>query len=244
MSELRDRIALVTGGSRGIGRGIALALAEAGADVAVNFRSSEEEARAVAEAVRQRGRRALVVGADVARAAEVALMVGRVERELGPVGILVNNAGVARVQHIADVEEGDWDEILATNLKSAFLVTKAVLPGMRRARWGRILNVSSLAAHTGGIVGPHYAASKAGLHGLAHYLAARFARAGVTVNVLAPALIADTGLLPGEPEMLRHQVPVGRLGRPVEVADLAMAILRNPYLTSQVVSLDGGMYPR
>jgi 3-oxoacyl-[acyl-carrier protein] reductase len=107
-----------------------------------------------------------------------------------------------------------------------------------------VLFMSSVAAFTGGVVGPHYAASKAGLHGLTHSLAARFAASGVTVNALAPALITDTGMLPGEPDDLRRLVPVGRLGRPAEVADLALAVLRNPYLTSQVISLDGGMYPR
>ena len=104
--------------------------------------------------------------------------------------------------------------------------------------------ISSVAAFTGGIVGPHYAASKAGLNGLTHFLASRLASSGVTVNALAPALITETGMLPGDPADLRSQVPVGRLGRPAEVADLAMAILRNPYMTNQVVSLDGGMYPR
>jgi 3-oxoacyl-[acyl-carrier protein] reductase len=110
--------------------------------------------------------------------------------------------------------------------------------------FGRILFVSSVAAFTGGIVGPHYAASKAGLNGLTHFLASRYAAAGVTVNGLAPALVTETGMLPGDPEELRRQIPVGRLGRPEEVADLSMAILRNPYMTSQIVSLDGGMYPR
>jgi 3-oxoacyl-[acyl-carrier protein] reductase len=105
------------------------------------------------------------------------------------------------------------------------------------------LFLSSVAAFTGGTVGPHYAASKAGLHGLTHSLAARFADDGITVNAIAPALITDTGMLPGEPDELRQRVPVGRLGRPAEVADLALAVLRNPYLTSQVISLDGGMYP-
>ncbi len=115
---------------------------------------------------------------------------------------------------------------------------------MAERGFGRILLVSSVAAFTGGIVGPHYAASKAGLHGLTHYLAARLATSGITVNALAPALITGTGMLPGDPEELARRVPVGRLGQPAEVASLADAILANPYLTSQVVSIDGGMYPR
>jgi NAD(P)-dependent dehydrogenase (short-subunit alcohol dehydrogenase family) len=112
------------------------------------------------------------------------------------------------------------------------------------ANFGRILFVSSVAAFTGGSVGPHYAASKAGLHGLTHYLAVRLARSGITVNALAPALITGTAMLPGDPEELRARIPVGRLGRPEEVADLAIAVLGNAYLTNQVIGLDGGMYPR
>jgi 3-oxoacyl-[acyl-carrier protein] reductase len=110
--------------------------------------------------------------------------------------------------------------------------------------WGRILFVSSVAAFTGGLVGPHYAASKAGLHGLTHHLAPRVAEAGVTVNAIAPALIENTDMLPGDPGYLAAKIPVGRLGRPAEVADLALAILRNAYITSKVLSLDGGMHPR
>jgi 3-oxoacyl-[acyl-carrier protein] reductase len=133
---------------------------------------------------------------------------------------------------------------VAVNLRAPFLLSQRLVPPMARRGYGRVLFMSSVAAFTGGVVGPHYAASKAGLHGLTHSLAARFAASGVTVNALAPALITDTGMLPGEPDDLRRLVPVGRLGRPAEVADLALAVLRNPYLTSQVISLDGGMYPR
>jgi len=137
----------------------------------------------------------------------------------------------------------DFDEMLAVNLRAPFLLAQRAVPAMRERGFGRILFISSVAAFTGGIVGPHYAASKAGLHGLTHFLAPRLARSGITVNALAPALITETGMLPGDPEELRQQVPVGRLGQPGEVADLAVAILSNPYLTNQVISLDGGMYP-
>src|ERR671934_1012 len=130
--------------------------------------------------------------------------------------------------------------MLAANLRAPFLLAQRTLPGMRARGFGRVLFVSSVAAFTGGIVGPHYAASKAGLHGLTHFLATRVAGEGVTVNTIAPALITETGMLPGNPEELQNRVPVGRLGRPEEVADLALAILRNPYLTNQVLSLDGG----
>ena len=154
------------------------------------------------------------------------------------------NAGAGRAQPWEAVSSADFDEATAVNLRAPFLLAQRTLPGMQQRRFGRILFISSVAAFTGGLIGPHYAASKAGLHGLTHFLAARTAPFGVTVNALAPALIAETGLLPGDPQELRQQVPVGRLGHPDEVADLALAIVRNPYLTNQVVSLDGGMYPR
>lgn len=128
-------------------------------------------------------------------------------------------------------------------MTSPYLLARRVLPGMRTRKFGRILFTSSVAALTGGIVGPHYAASKAGLHGLMHFLAARAAPDGVTVNVIAPALIEETGMLPGDPGDLKQRVPVGRLGKPDEVADLALAVLRNGYVTNQVISVDGGIHP-
>ena len=158
--------------------------------------------------------------------------------------MLIAAAGLGRRQTLEEVSVEDFDEMIAVNLRAPFLLAQQTLPAMRARGFGRILFVSSVAAFTGGIVGPHYAASKAGLHGLTHFLASRTAGDGVTVNAIAPALITQTGMLPGNPEELRSRVPVGRLGEPEEVADLAMAILRNPYLTNQVVSLDGGIHPR
>ena len=137
----------------------------------------------------------------------------------------------------------DFDETLSVNLRAPFLLAQRLVPGMAKRGFGRVLFMSSVAAFTGGLVGPHYAASKAGLHGLTHSLATRYAKAGVTVNAIAPALITETGMVPVEDEDLRHHVPIGRLGRPAEVADLALAVLRNPYLTNQVISIDGGVYP-
>jgi 3-oxoacyl-[acyl-carrier protein] reductase len=156
----------------------------------------------------------------------------------------VANAGLSRIQAFEEVTVEDFDELLAVNLRAPFLLAQRALPAMRERRFGRVLFMSSVAAFTGGIVGPHYAASKAGLHGLVHFLAARVARDGVTVNGLAPALVRETGMLPGDPRELRDRVPVGRLGTPDEVADLALALLRNGYLTNQIVALDGGIHPR
>ena len=184
------------------------------------------------------------MGADLGDPAAPGELVRAAEAALGPVDVLVSNAGLGGTKSLAEVTTADFDAMVAVNLRAPFLLAQRTLPGMADRGFGRILFVSSVAAFTGGIVGPHYAASKAGLNGLTHFLASRYAPAGVTVNGLAPALITDTGMLPGDPGELRRRIPVGRLGRPEEVADLALAMLRNPYLTNQVISLDGGMYPR
>jgi 3-oxoacyl-[acyl-carrier protein] reductase len=166
-----------------------------------------------------------------------------VEGALGPVDILVANHGVARQARYEDVDAAAFDHTLAVNLRAPFLLARRVLPGMREGGFGRVLFMSSVAAFRGGVISPDYAASKAGLHGLAHFLASRVAAEGVTINVLAPGLV-ETAMLPGDPQQLAKATPVGRVGRPEEVADLAVAILRNGYITNQVFSIDGGTYPR
>jgi 3-oxoacyl-[acyl-carrier protein] reductase len=191
-----------------------------------------------------RGVTAITVGADLRDPDAPRRLIDRVEADLAPIDVLVSNAGHGRTQNWDDVSAEDFDQTLAVNLRAPFLLAQRSLPGMLERRFGRILFISSVAAFTGGIVGPHYAASKAGLHGLTHHLASRVASSGVTVNALAPALITDTGMLPGDPDELRRQVPVQRLGRPDEVADLAVAILTNAYLTNQVISIDGGIHAR
>ena len=218
MEDLTGKVALVTGASRGIGRGIALALARAGCDVAVNYRDRGPEAESAAREIQEGGRRALVVRADVSRRAEVEEMTGAVERQLGAVAILVNNAGIARVQPVAEIREEDWNELIAVNLTSCFLVTQAVLPGMRAKRWGRIVNVSSVAAQVGGIVGPHYAASKAGMLGLTRSYARLLAKEGITANSISPALI-ETDMVTSNPNARADLIPVGRFGLVEEVAD-------------------------
>jgi 3-oxoacyl-[acyl-carrier protein] reductase len=237
-------VALVTGGSGGIGQAVARRLATAGAAVAVGYgRGRAAAERAVAE-IAAAGGRAVALPGDLRGAAAPGELISATEQALGPVDILVGSAGTGRTQRIDEVTAADFDEVLAVNLRAPFLLAQRALPGMTGRGFGRILFISSVAAFTGGIVGPHYAASKAGLNGLTHFLASRVAAAGVTVNGLAPALITQTGMLPGDPGELRRPMPVGRLGRPDEVADLALAMLHNAYLTNQVVSLDGGLYPR
>ena len=241
MEELTGRTALVTGGSRGIGRAIALALAQAGADVAVNYRMNAAEAEQVCGMIAKLGRRTVKVPADVSAAGDVARLVTATEAALGPVDILVNNAGIAPPVGIEALTEALWDEIIAVNLKSVFLVTQAVLPGMRQRRWGRIINISSTAAQIGGIVGPHYAASKAGIHGLTHGYASRLAKEGITANVIAPALI-ETDMVRALPAAAVDRIPVGRFGRPEEVAEIAVMLARNGYVTGQTINVNGGVY--
>lgn len=186
MPSLTDRVALVTGGSRGIGRAVALALADAGAAVAVNFRERAVDAAAVVDAIRKAGGRAMAIGADVSRSAEVAAMMAAVGRDLGPIDVLVNNAGLAIIRGVDDLTEEDFDLTIAVNLKSAFLCTQAVVPSMRKRKWGRIVNISSGAARGAGGVGVHYNASKAGMEGLTRGYAARLVKEGITVNAVAP----------------------------------------------------------
>jgi 3-oxoacyl-[acyl-carrier protein] reductase len=241
MTELAGKVALVTGASRGIGRAIAAALAAAGADVAVNYRTRAVEAETVAAELTALGRRAVAIPADVSQADEVARLAGTVERDLGPVDILVNNAGISRPLPLEQITERDWDDIVAVNLKSVFLVTQAVLPGMRARRWGRIINLSSVAAQLGGVVGPHYAASKAGIHGLTHAYAAWLAREGITVNTIAPALIA-TDMTADNPRARPDLIPVGRFGTVDETAQVAVMLAGNGYLTGQTINVNGGWY--
>ena len=240
-SELEGKIALVTGASRGIGAGIAIALAQAGADVAVNFVSREAEARKVCTEIKGLGRRSLAIKADVSVSSEVSNMIARIEAEFGPISILVNNAGISRPQPLDQITERDWDEILAVNLKSMFLVTQAVLPSMRKQRWGRIINLSSVAAQLGGVIGPHYAASKAGCLGLTHSYAALLAKEGITVNAIAPALI-ETEMITSNPKARTDIIPLGRFGTVEETAEVAVMLARNGYITGQTINVNGGWY--
>jgi len=240
-SVLRGKVALVTGGGRGIGRAIALALAAEGLDVAVNYRTREAEAREVAERVRARGRAGVALQADVSQQAEVTRLVQQAEKELGPISVLVNNAGSALPQNWTEITEQDWDAVVDNNLKSAFLVTQAVLPGLVARRWGRVIMISSGAAQTGGVVGVHYTSAKAGMHGMTRAYAKAVVKDGVTVNAVAPALI-DTEMRVGNREARARMIPQGRLGTSEECAEAVLFCVRTPYMTGQVIHLNGGLY--
>jgi len=241
MRDLNNRVALVTGASRGIGAGIAVALARAGADVAVNYHKSADASSTICREISGIGRKAFPIQANVSVAAEVRQMVSQVEAALGAIDILVNNAGISQPKKLEDITEADWDEIISANLKSVFLVTQAVVGGMRKRRWGRIINLSSVAAQTGGVVGPHYAASKAGILGLTHSLASLLAREGITVNAIAPALI-ETDMVTSNPKASPSLIPIGHFGSVQDVADAAIMLARNDYITGQTISVNGGWY--
>jgi 3-oxoacyl-[acyl-carrier protein] reductase len=238
-------VALVTGGSRGIGAACATRLADDGYDIAIAYRRDRRAAEEVAERVRASGRRAAIVQADLAAADAAAGLPAQVADLLGPIVVLVINAGAGEPVEpdVRKVTPEDWDRTLAVNLRAPFLIARAAIGPMLDRGFGRIVLISSVAAYVGGFVGPHYAASKAGLHGLAHSLARLGAGRDVTANVVAPALIA-TDMLPADRrDELAESIPVGRLGRPEEVADLVAAIVRNGYMTSQSILLDGGLHP-
>ena len=241
MDDAGNRIALVTGASRGIGRAAAVALGQAGFPVALNYESHREEAEEVRREIEESGGRSLAVQADVSIREEVERLVKTVEGELGFVDVLVNNAGITRPQPVEQITEKDWDTVLDVNLKSVFLVTQAVLPSMRRAGWGRIINLSSVAAQIGGVVGPHYAASKAGILGMTRAYAALLAREGITVNAIAPALI-DTDMVRDNPRARPDLIPVGRFGTVDEVSDVILMLAANGYITGQTINVNGGWY--
>jgi 3-oxoacyl-[acyl-carrier protein] reductase len=241
LSKLEGRTALVTGASRGIGKAIAFALAKAGCNVVVNYKKEREAAQQVAAAIRETGRVCTVVRADVASRAEVERLVDEAEKAFGVVDILVNNAGIAQSKPFADLTENDWDDILNVNLKSAFLLTQRVLVNMRARRWGRIINLSSVAAQTGGVIGPHYAASKAGLIGLTHSYASLLAKEGITVNAIAPALI-ETDMITSNPNASTSRIPMGVFGNPDEIGRVAVLLAESDYMTGQTISLNGGWY--
>ncbi|MBS0548246.1 MAG: SDR family NAD(P)-dependent oxidoreductase [Proteobacteria bacterium] len=240
MTDLTKKVALVTGGSRGIGRAVAVSLAGAGTAVAVNYREKKAEADATAQSIRAAGGRAMVVGADVSRGSEVARLIAAVEGELGPVDVLVNNAGVGLIRGIDDLTEQDFDLTIAVNLKSAFLCTQAVVPGMRARQWGRIVNISSGAARGAGGIGPHYNASKAGMEGLTRGYASRLVKDGITVNAVAPSLI-ETDMVRAGLASSPARIPLGRFGTAEECADVVMMLVGNAYMTGQTVALSGGM---
>jgi len=246
VSELKGKVALLTGASGGIGNALGRRLADEGVDLCLCYGRNGDDAEAVGAYARERGRRVVVTSADLTDPDAPATLVRRATDELGPIELLIPNAGTADVRGWQKIDLASWNTTLAVNLTAPFLLTQQVLPGMVERGYGRILFISSVAAFSGGVVGAHYAASKAGLHGLMHHLAPRVAANGVTVNCLAPALVGETKMFPADLETGTPPVPipVGRVGRPDEIADMAITMLRNGYLTNKVITVDGGLIAR
>lgn len=243
---LTEKVALVTGAARGLGRAIALELATAGAKVVVNYAGSEGKAAEVVEKIRAAGGEAFAVQADVSQAEDVERLVKATLEGFGRIDILVNNAGIARDNLLLRMKEGDWDAVLDTNLKGVYLCTKAVSKGMLKQRFGVIVNISSVVGISGNAGQANYAAAKAGVIGFTKSMAKELAPRGIRVNAVAPGYIATdmTDILPEEVknEMISH-IPLGRVGKPEDVAK-AVLFLASPsagYMTGQTLVVDGGM---
>jgi 3-oxoacyl-[acyl-carrier protein] reductase len=244
--ELKGKVALVTGGSRGIGRAIVLMLADKGCNVAINYIVHEKEAKRVLEHVKQKGVKGMIVKADVANYNEVKSMVDKVIERFGKIDILINNAGImGSSKLVSEIEDDEWNRVIDVNLKGTFNCCKAAVPYMIKQNGGKIVNISSLAGK-GGISPPHYCAAKGGVFGLTFGLAHQLAKYRIFVNAVSPGGIIETDMARGVPEEFKKKIvemtPVGRLGKPEDIAHAVIFVLENDYVLGEVVDVNGGRY--
>ena len=243
---MEGKVALVTGGGRGIGRAIAVRLGREGAKVAISYRASDAAAEETAGLVREAGAACKFFKGDVAEPGGVEALIKSVGETFGPVEILINNAGTTRDNILLRMKDAEFDDVMETNLKGTYLCTRAVLRGMVRARWGRIVNISSVVGLLGNAGQANYAASKAGIIGFTKSVAREIASRGITANVVAPGYV-ETELTGGLPENMKGQIlgqiPVGRFGEPEEIAEVVAFLVGDGtgYITGQTIAVDGGM---
>lgn len=248
MFELTGKKALVTGGSRGIGRGVALTLAKQGADVVINYRSNEEEAKKVAEEIQAMGRRVMVVGADISKKDEVVRMFTQIEQQWGGIDILVNNAGVLSYDDFQNITEEEFDRVVGTNLKGEFMCAQEAVKQMMKTGWGRVINIASISSGGAGVGFPklsHYTASKAGVVGMTENMAMELGKYGINVNAIAPGAIAtdmSKGTTEDQMKGILMRIPKGRIGQPADIGAAAAFLASNEadYVTGVVLYVDGG----
>ncbi|EJD40244.1 putative short-chain dehydrogenase/reductase [Auricularia subglabra TFB-10046 SS5] len=253
--SLKGRLVFITGASGGIGRATALTLAARGCSLALHYNSNTDAALALSEELRHKYSsssnpefQAVLFKADLSSYEGARDLHARVVSTLGNPDILFNNAGstlgISGVSKIDEIDTETFEKTWRVNCGTAFELTKLCLPHMETQGWGRVIFCSSVAALTGGVVGPHYASSKSALHGLMHWISQKYSASGITSNCIAPALIMNTGMFPGDPSDLKKRIPVGRLGMPEEIAATVELMAANGYMTNKVITVDGGWLAR